>query len=212
MRVWLADRIRDVLYGLIVALLWPVVMVLFRLSVQGRDHLRVRGLLVAPHRSYWDIAVLCAACGPFRRVTFLAREGLLRHPVFAPFVWGFAVPIDREAFGVRDFRRTLAAAGRARLVGIFPEGTTRPGAYPKPGAVRFADRLDRPLIPVNLIARGPYPPARFLRLPVRFPRIEVRIGPPITVAELNHDLPHGLPRSERHRVLAERLMAIIQAT
>ncbi|HEU67774.1 MAG TPA: 1-acyl-sn-glycerol-3-phosphate acyltransferase [Candidatus Acetothermia bacterium] len=209
---WLADRVRDVLYGLLVILFWPSLTVLFRLSVRGRSHLRTRGIVVAPHRSYWDIFVLAVACGPFRRITFLAREGLLRHPVFAPFVWGFAVVIDREAFGVGDFRRTLAAASRAKLLGIFPEGTTRPGARPKSGAIRLAERLDRPLVPVNIVARGPYPPARFLKIPVCFPRIEVRIGPPVTVGELGRDLPPSLPRSDRHYLLTSRLMELIQAT
>jgi 1-acyl-sn-glycerol-3-phosphate acyltransferase len=210
-RVWLADRIRDVAYGLLVALFWPVVVVVFRLSVRGGHHLRGGGVLVAPHRSYWDTVLLGVACGPFRRITFLARHGLLRNPVLGPLVRLFAVPIDREAFGIADFRRALAAAERARFLGIFPEGTTRPGAQPKPGAVRFAERLDRPLIPVNIVARGPYPPQRFLRIPVRFPRIEVRIGPPVTVAELNRGFPPSVPRSERHRVLAERLMDLIHA-
>jgi len=126
-------------------------------------------------------------------------------------VWLFAVPIDREAFGIGDFRRALSAAARARFLGIFPEGTTRPGAQPKPGAVRIADRLDRPLIPVNIVARGPYPPQRFLRIPVRFPRIEVRIGSPVTVAELSRGLSADLTRSDRHRALTERLMNLIHA-
>ncbi|MCR4391952.1 MAG: 1-acyl-sn-glycerol-3-phosphate acyltransferase [Candidatus Acetothermia bacterium] len=207
MRTWVADRVRDVLYGLLVLIAWPVVVGLFRLSVRGRRNLRARGILVAPHRSYWDIAILCVACGPFRRITFIARRGLLRNPLFAPFVWGFATVIDREAFGRDDFRRALHSAHRARLLGMFPEGTTRPGARPKPGAIRFAELLGRPLIPVNIVPRGPYPP----RYPFGFPRIEARIGLPITVHELAGDLPPDLPRPERHRLLADRLMAHIQA-
>jgi 1-acyl-sn-glycerol-3-phosphate acyltransferase len=209
---WLADRARDLGYAFIVVVLWPIATVLFRLSVHGRENLGVRGVLVAPHRSYWDIVVLGAACGPFRRITFIARHGHLRNPVLGPFVRLFAVPINREAFGVDDFRRALRAAERARLLGIFPEGTTRPGAQPKGGAIRFAERLDRPLIPVNVVPAGPYPPARFLGLPLRFPRLEVRIGPPVTVAELGRDLPPSLPRSDRDRLLTQRLMERIQAT
>lgn len=212
MRAWLADRVRDVAYAALVAVLWPAVALLFRLSVRGRAHLRGGGVLAAPHRSYWDTVLLGVACGPFRRVTFLARHGLLRNPLLGPLVRLFAVPIDRESFGVSDYRRSLAAAERAHLLGIFPEGTTRPGATPKPGAIRFAERLDRPLIPVNIVARGPYPPSRFLRLPIRFPRVEVRIGAPVAVAELARDLPPDLPRSERHRLLTQRLMDLIQAT
>jgi len=199
-RAWLADRIRDVLYAFFVGLATPVIWALFRLSVRGR--IPPRGIVVAPHRSYWDIPILCVAFGPHRRIVFLARHGLLRNPAFAPFVWGFAVVIHREDFSVRDFRKTLAAAKRARWLGIFPEGTTRPGAKPKPGAVRFAEQLGLPFIPVRLVARGPYPP----RPRWRFPKVEVRIGEPFTVADLAGDLPPDLPRPERYRLLAQRLM------
>ncbi len=200
MRAWLADRIRDVLYAFFVGLATPVIWALFRLSVRGR--IPPRGIVVAPHRSYWDIPILCVAFGPHRRIVFLARHGLLRNPAFAPFVWGFAVVIHREDFSVGDFRKTRAAAKRARWLGIFPEGTTRPGAKPKPGAVRFAEQLGLPFIPVRLVARGPYPP----RPRWRFPKVEVRIGEPFTVADLAGDLPPDLPRPERYRLLAQRLM------
>ncbi len=211
MRIWLVERLRDVLYGVLVLVFWPLVAALFRLRVRGREHLRVRGILVAPHRSYWDIPILCAACGPFRRVSFIARTGLLRNPSFAPLVWGFATIIDREDFGREDMRKMLALDKRARLIGIFPEGTTRPGAQPKPGAIWLAERTGRPFIPVNVVPRGPYPPPRWGKIPVRFPQVEVRIGAPVTVEELGRTLPAGLSRPERYRELAQQLMAHILA-
>jgi 1-acyl-sn-glycerol-3-phosphate acyltransferase len=163
-------------------------------------------VLVAHHRSYWDILILAVACGPTRRITFLARRGLLRNPFFAPFVWAFATVIDREAFGREDLRRALRATERAKLLGVFPEGTTRPGAQPRTGAIRLAERLGRPLIPVNVVIRGPYPP-----LFPRFPRVEVRIGTPLMVEELALGLAPGLSRPERYRILTERLMERIDA-
>lgn len=207
MRTWLADRLRDILYGLIVALVTPVIWLLFRLRVRGLGNLRGKGILVARHRSYWDIPVLCVAAGPWNRIGFLARRGLLKNPIFAPFVWGFATVIDREEFGLKDFRKALRAAQRNRLIGIFPEGTTRPGARPKPGAIRFAELLGRPLIPANLIPHGPYPP----RYPFGFPKVEVRFGRPVSVEELAQGLPPDLPRTERYRRLVERLMERIDA-
>jgi 1-acyl-sn-glycerol-3-phosphate acyltransferase len=207
-RSWLADRLRDALYAVLLTLLLvPVIYPLFRLRVSGRRNLRTRGILVARHRSYWDIPVLCVAAGPFNRIGFIARRGLLKNPVFAPFVWGFATVINREDFGLRDFRKAMRAAERNRLIGIFPEGTTRPGAKPKPGAIRFAELMKRPLIPANLIPRGPYPP----NYPFGFPRVEVRFGRPITVEELSQDLPPGTDKRERYRILTERLMEIIDS-
>ncbi len=207
MRVQVAERLRDVIYGVLVLLLIPIVWPLFRMTVRGARHLRTRGILVARHRSYWDVPILCLACGPFRRINFLARDTLLRHPVFAPIVWGLATVIDREDFGRQDFRRALAAADQARFLGIFPEGTTRAGSTPKTGALRLAARFNRPLIPVNLLPHGPYPP----RYPFRFPRVEVRIGAPVHLADLEQDLPEVSRRSERFRVLTERLMRRIDA-
>jgi len=206
-RSWLADRLRDLLYGLLVVIVTPVIWLLFRLRVRGREHLKGGGILVARHRSYWDIPVLCVACGPCHRIGFLARRGLLKNPVFAPFVWGFATVIDREAFGLRDFRKAVLTARRVPLLGVFPEGTTRPGARPKPGAIRFAELLGRPLIPANVIPHGPYPPS----YPLGFPKVEVRFGRPFSVEELAQGLPEDIPRKERHQLLAERLMERIDA-
>ena len=207
MRSWLADRLRDLVYALLVIIATPVIWALFRLRVRGRRNLRGAGILVARHRSYWDIPVLCIAAGPVHRIGFLARRGLLKNPLFAPLVWGFATVIDRDAFSLRDFHKVLRAAKRTRLIGIFPEGTTRPGAKPKPGAIRFAELLGRPLIPANLVPQGPYPP----RPPLGFPKIEVRFGTPFSVEELSQGLPTGLPKAERYRLMAERLMERIDS-
>lgn len=198
--------VRDVVYGILAVLAGLLVWPCFRLSVRGRSNLRGGGVLVARHRSYWDILVLAVACGPARRITFLARRELLRNPFFAPFVWAFATVIDREAFGREDLRRALRAAERAKLLGIFPEGTTRPGAQARTGAIRLAERLDRPLIPVKVVAKGPYPP----RFP-RFPKVEVRIGTPFVVEELALGLAPSLSRPERYRILTEQLMERIDA-
>ncbi|KUK27056.1 MAG: 1-acyl-sn-glycerol-3-phosphate acyltransferase [Acetothermia bacterium 64_32] len=202
MLAWISDRVRDVLYGALAVLASMVVWPLFRLSIRGRKNLKGEGILVARHRSYWDIPILCVAAGPFRRIGFLARRGLLKNPLFAPFVWGFATVIDREAFSARDFRKAIRAAERNRIIGIFPEGTTRPGAKPKPGAIRFAELLGRPLIPANIIPHGPYPPS----YPFGFPRVEVRFGRPLTVEELAQGLPPDISRKERYRILSQRLM------
>ncbi|MGY4706955.1 lysophospholipid acyltransferase family protein [Candidatus Bipolaricaulota sp. J31] len=205
----IADRLRDLIYGLIVLIVGPVIYGLFRMRVRGRVNLRGGGILVARHRSYWDIPVVCVSCGPFRRVHFIARRGLMRNPIFAPFVLGFATVIDRDRFGPDDFKKMLRAARRYKLLGIFPEGTTRPGAEPKTGAVRLAEMFKKPLIPVNIVPEGPYPPRKF---PPRFPQLTVYIGEPFPVEALAEGLPGDLSRPERYRAMAERLMERIDRT
>jgi len=205
----LIEALKDVIYGLLVILAAAVVYPLFRLRVYGRRNLKGGGILVARHRSYWDIPLICVACGPRYRVNFIARRGLLRNPLFAPFVWGFATVIDREHFGPDDYKRTIRAARRSHILGIFPEGTTRPGARPRTGAVRLAELLRKPLIPVNILPKGPYPPKKF---PPRYPRVTVHIGAPIPLEELARGLPEGTKRTERYRLLTHRLMEIIDST
>ncbi len=205
----LVEALKDIIYGLLVILAATVIYPLFRLRVYGRANLKEGGILVARHRSYWDIPLICVACGPRHRVNFIARRGLLRNPIFAPFVWGFATVIDRERFGPDDYKRTIRAARRSRILGIFPEGTTRPGARPRTGAVRLAELLRKPLIPVNIVPKGPYPPRKF---PPCFPRIIIHIGRPLFLEELARDLPEGIRRTERYRLLTHRLMEIIDST
>lgn len=205
----LANRFRDIVYAVIVLMASPVIYLLFQMRVRGRGNLKGGGILVARHRSYWDIPIMCVACGPFRRVHFIARRGLARNPIFAPFVLGFATIINRDRFGPDDFKKMVRAARNYPLLGIFPEGTTRPGARPRSGAVRLAEMFKKPLIPVNIVPDGPYPPRKF---PPRFPKISVYIGKPFPVEELAASLPPDLKKPERYRLMAERLMERIDET
>jgi 1-acyl-sn-glycerol-3-phosphate acyltransferase len=114
----------------------------------------------------------------------------------------YSTIIDRENFGRSDFRRMLNAIKHERLVGIFPEGTTRRRVDAKAGAIHFARLSRKALLPVNIQSAGPYPP----QYPFKFPRMTVSIGEPVTVAALEHDVPTVASRSERYRAMSERLM------
>ena len=55
---------------------------------------------------------------------------------------------------------------------------------------------------MNIRANGPYPP----RYPFRFPRVSVSIGSPVSIEELSVGIDERMPRSERYRLLSDRLM------
>ncbi len=194
---------KDLIYLIGTWVLTLFLKVLFRLRVIGREHVPPgRGvLLVARHRSYWDIPLIISALGGRNRIYFVARHTLLKNPFFYPFVKGFAIPIHRENFGREDYRKILEAIFSDRLVGIFPEGTTRPTDQIRLGTIRFAEYSQREFLPVRLEANGPYPP----RYPFGFPRITAWIGRPFGLQELERDLP-TLSRRERYERLARRLM------
>ena len=114
----------------------------------------------------------------------------------------YSTVIDREHFTRDDFRRMLAAFKRERLIGLFPEGTTRARVDAKGGAIHFASLARKNFLPLNIRAEGPYPP----KYPFRYPRVTLSIGVPVSVKELEQGLEDRETRSERYRDMSARLM------
>lgn len=200
--------LKRLVYGILAPLFNLAMKGLFRLRVEGLEHVPDDGaLLVARHHSYWDITLLIAAIGLRRHILFIARRSLMRNPVFYPFIKHFTVPINRDQFRKADFRRVTEALEAERLVGMFPEGTTRQSAEVRLGVIRFAERTRKPFVPICLVNEGPYPPD----YPFGFPRITARIGRPFSLAELKTDVEglEEMPKQDRDDVLAQALMARI---
>jgi 1-acyl-sn-glycerol-3-phosphate acyltransferase len=198
-----------VLYTVLVFLLTPV-WLLFRLHVHGKERIAPdrRYIAVARHRSYWDIILLVIAFGWQNRIHFIARKGLLKNPIFMPFVRLFSTTIGRENFTRDDFRRTLKSFRNERIIGFFPEGTTRSRVDAKAGAIRFARHAEKELLPVKIEARGPYPP----RYPFHFPQVTVSIGKAFSVSDLEEEIgPSTEERANRNLLLSKRLMERIDA-
>ena len=197
--------IKDGIYALLVLLLFPATKSLFRLRVKGRANIDRNGeyIVVARHRSYWDIPIFAIALGGWNRVHFIARKGLMKGNILLQAVIrAFSTIIDRENFSKSDFRKMLTAIKRERLIGIFPEGTTRKRVEAKAGAIHFASIAGKDLLPVNIQAKGAYPP----RYPFGFPKVTVSIGQSFSVDDLSAGIDAETSRSERYRLLSDRLM------
>lgn len=202
LRVWGKNGI----YALLSLLCWVIVKLLFRLRTRGRRNVQRHGeyIAVARHRSYWDAILLAVALGPFRRVHFISRTGLMKgNPLIQPILRAFSTSIAREGFRRQDFRNMLQVIKKERLIGLFPEGTTKAVVDAKAGAVHFAKLTGKEFLPVNIAARGPYPP----KYPFRYPRLTVSIGRPFGVSDLEDGDGNKLSRAARYRRMSERLMA-----
>lgn len=198
------------MYWFIVFLLAIPTRLFFRMRVKGRKKIAAGGeyIVVARHRSYWDVAVLAVALGWPNRIHFIARKGLLPFlPFLQPVIRANSTIIDRDNFSRRDFRRMLEAIRREKLIGLFPEGTTRMKVDAKEGAIRFARLTGKALLPVNISAQGPYPP----RYPFRFPKLTASIGEPLTVDELAQRVVASAGRAELDQRLSVALMEHIDA-
>ncbi len=195
---------KDWLYRFLAVLVGIAVRILFRFRVRGRENIPHGGfLLVARHRSYWDIPLVAIALGGRHRIHFVARKTLLHENKFlAFFVRLFAITIDREHFQVEDMRKVLEAIKSGKIVGIFPEGTTQRPQRAHPGVIRFAERTGSEFVAVRLEARGPYPP----KYPFRWPQITAYISAPFSLRDLEFDLGEISDRHERYQRLADLLM------
>ena len=197
---------KDWLYKFGTVVLLGLCKVLFRLRVFGRENIPQSGnfIIVARHRSYWDIPLLIVALGPRYRIHFVARRTLNdEHPLLLrPFVNGYAITIDREHFKKSDFVKVLSALKEGKIVCIFPEGTTKQGAPIHSGVVRFARRAERDFLPVNFRASGPYPP----KYPFWWPKLDIFIGRPFDLRDLEFDLNGVEAPHERENKLSHLLM------
>jgi len=96
----------------------------------------------------------------------------------------------------------LAAMKGERLIGLFPEGTTRAEVDAKAGAVHFAQLTGKRILPVNIQSDGPYPP----EYPFKLPRLSVSIGEPFDVSDLAVAVGEEATRSEKIQRMSEQLM------
>jgi 1-acyl-sn-glycerol-3-phosphate acyltransferase len=139
----------------------------------------------------------------FNRVHYISRKGLMRgNPILQPILRTFSTIIDRENFGKDDFRRMLTAMKRERLIGLFPEGTTREQADAKAGVIHFAKLTGKRILPINIASSSAYPP----RYPFRFPRLTVTIGESFAVGDLCDSETDADTRAKQYQEMSDRLM------
>jgi len=188
-----------------------------RFDVEGIDRIPDAGpfLLVANHRSYFDVAAISLVIGrKGRRTRFLAKQELFDAPVVGQIARALGgIPVERQG-AAGD---ALAPAERVLAAGeglvILPQGTIPRGRAffdpvlrGKTGAARLAARTGAPVVPVALWNTEAVWP-RSSKLPnvtrvLSPPTVRVRVGPP--VAGL------GLRRGDARRD-TEKIMEAIAA-
>ncbi len=152
------------------------------LRVSGHEHLPADGCAVVAsnHISYLDFAfVMLAPPAPRREMRFMARKEFFDWPVAGSLLRRLGqIPVDVYGDAVRAADEARAALLKGELVGVHPEGTISPSFTPrraKSGAVRLADAVEAPLVPVGvwgsqrLFTKGrPFRPPRNVTVMVRY--------------------------------------------
>jgi 1-acyl-sn-glycerol-3-phosphate acyltransferase len=202
--------LRDLIYRIGEVPLTLFLKIAFRFRVIGRENIpkEMGVLLIARHRSYWDIPLMISALGGRNRIHFIARNALLKNLFFHFFVKHYSVAIDRDNFTKEDFRKVIEGIRQNRIVAIFPEGTTLQSDQVRVGVIRFAEKTKHDFLPIRFECVGPYPP----KYPFGFPKITAYIGRPFSLQELEERLTGEVSRKERYDHLAEVLMEQLDET
>jgi 1-acyl-sn-glycerol-3-phosphate acyltransferase len=202
-----------VAYWVLKGLLTPIFLVLFRVKVEGREHIPKKGpaVLAANHQSFCDSFFLPLVVK--RRVTFLAKASYFDSWKTAWFFRAAGqIPIQRSGGSASE--RALATArtevlGKGRLLGLYPEGTrTLDQSVHKgrTGVTRLSRECGVPIIPVGIVGTVAVQPvnAKFMR---PFKTVTIRFGAPMQM-DPPEDPEHPLEQHDHTqcRDFTDRLM------
>ncbi len=170
---------------------------LWRLEVEGLEHVPERGAyIVAPvHRSNIDTLVVAAVSR--HRLRYMGKEGVWRYRLpgwVLTSLGGF--PVRRGAADRGALRRCLEVLGNGEPLVLFPEGQRCRGEEVQPlfeGAAYLAAKAHVPLVPVG-IAGSEAAMGKGTALP-RLRRVRIVVGeviPPPAAARPSRELLHEL--------------------
>ena len=155
--------------------------ILFRMDVQGIEHLPERGpAIIAPNHVSWLDVVFMAGYNKVPPVTFAAEKWdkvpvinlLFRH-------FGQAIFVNRGAPDKYALKAAMDALKAGRVLGVAPEGTrSHDGILRKghDGAAWLASRTDALIIPIAMWGHEDVIHGHWLRL--RRPRVHFHVGEP----------------------------------
>lgn len=162
------------LYGFGKALVTPIYRFLFRIRVEGLEHVpREGGVILCGNHYNGNDPVVIGIVAP-RRVAFMAKDEIFKWPVVGWLARGVgAFPIKRGAPDRGSLKRSLEVLDQGGCFGIFPEGTrSRTGRLQKaePGTAYIALKSGATVVPFGI--SGSYK---------LFSPLLVRFGPPVNL-------------------------------
>jgi 1-acyl-sn-glycerol-3-phosphate acyltransferase len=176
-----------VAYWVMKVLLSPFFYLLWRIKVEGREHVPATGpVILAPnHVTFLDSMFLPLVLR--RRVTFVAKAEYFDSWKTAWFFRAAGqIPMRREGGSASE--RALAAARdvlkEGKVLGIYPEGTRSPDGRlyrGHTGAARLALGCGATIVPVGLVGTSLVQPPGSNR-PRLFKKVTVRFGAPLDLS------------------------------
>lgn len=178
---------KDKTYKKLYRVLSPILRFIFRVKITGAENEPEENtpvLVCSNHISMVDPIIISASLR-HRQVRYMAKKELFGIPVVAAVVRTFgAYPVDRKNADAGALKKTIEMLKGGESVGMFPQGTRRPGVDPsdtkvRPGAGMICSRSGAAVLPVHIKTKN----YKF-RL---FRKTEVIIGKPIPYEKLISD-------------------------
>jgi 1-acyl-sn-glycerol-3-phosphate acyltransferase len=201
-----------VAYWVLKAILTPILRFLWRVRVEGLEHVPASGaaILASNHVSFCDSIFLPLVLR--RRVTFVAKAEYFDDPKTAWFFRAVGqIPIKRTggsaSMAALDSAAEVLEGGH--LFGIYPEGTRSPDGRlykGKTGVARLALRCHAPVLAVAMIGTREVQPIGQVK-PNFFRPVTIRISPPMDFSRY-YDRPTD-PKVLRH--ITDEIMFELQA-
>lgn len=163
----------------------PVVRLLCRLEIEGRENLPDGGgyILASNHLKWYDPVLLPMYLRP--QISFAAKSELFKNPILRQIMIRTGmISLKRKNASRRELmefiRQAKSKMDQGMVFGLFPEGTrSRDGRLHefKPGVGVIASHTKRPIVPVGIA---------YARWSVRL-TVRIVIGPPIESAGCRSD-------------------------
>jgi len=181
-------------YHLLRPFIAPATFPYARFDIAGLEHIPTRGqvILVANHRSYFDVAPLAIVAARLGRpVRFLGKQEIFDVPVLGWVARALGgIPVDRGSGSQTPMLEAEAALRAGEVVILLPQGTIPRGEaffdpvlHGKTGAARLAASTGAPVVPIGLVGTEAIWP-RSSKVPnvLGSHPVTVRVGPPVRLA------------------------------
>jgi putative phosphoserine phosphatase/1-acylglycerol-3-phosphate O-acyltransferase len=181
-----------------------------RFDIDGTDRIPRSGpvIVVANHRSYFDVAAMAVTVGHAGRpIRFLGKAEVFDAPVIGQLASALGgIRVNRGTGSDEPLRAAAEALEGGQLVALMPQGTIPRGeAFFDPvlkgkwGAARLAAMTRAPVIPIGIWGTEKVWP-RSSRVPnitnvLHAPEVRVRVGQPV-------DLDYGDAQADTDRIMA----------
>jgi putative phosphoserine phosphatase/1-acylglycerol-3-phosphate O-acyltransferase len=174
----------------------PIAYPFARFDVEGTDRIPRQGpvIVVANHRSYFDVAAMAVTVGHAGRpIRFLGKAEVFDAPVIGPLASALGgIRVERGSGSRQPLQAAADALEGGQLVALMPQGTIPRGeAFFDPvlkgkrGAARLAAMTRAPVVPIGLWGTEKVWP-RSSRVPnvlnvLQPPPVRVRVGSPVAL-------------------------------